>query len=306
MNGKELNMIANFSLDNFRITDTRAPHNDTDYVTVGITVGNMPPVTRTVRVGDVNNGDHHVGLGVSADIPTDHAVPVVFSYVILNSGHGDPSQIEKGAELALSTLGSKAAQAATTAAGGALGAYLGAELGTAVVPLIGTAIGAIAGWLVSGISAIVFANCDGTVAAGVNVYSSTDLISKTAAGHRITVTVQHPGTDSADGCGGNSNYYTTQTISTVASTSTVIDLNGTWAYGGVPGPVITVTGNGITVNMSAYHRPPAHGSIVDNHTVTVTFPDDKTYTGKLQAPSTIRWTNNTAWTKVAKTVAAGH
>jgi hypothetical protein len=71
-----------------------------------------------------------------------------------------------------------------------VGAALGAEIGTAVVPLVGTAIGVIAGWVVGGIGGILFANCDGVVAAGVHVYSSTDLIQKTAAGHKITETVE--------------------------------------------------------------------------------------------------------------------
>lgn len=294
-------MLANFSLDSFRITDTRSRHEDTDYVTVSIAVGGKTPVTTTRRVGDVNNGTHNVGLGVAAEIPTTGAVPVVFSYVILNSGHGNQSQIQSGVETALSALGSKAAQAATSAVGGALGATLGAELGTAVVPLIGSAIGALAGWLVGSIGGVLFANCDGVVAAGVKVHSSADLIKQTTGGHKLTETVEHRGTDSATGCGSNSKYYTTTSISTVASIATVIDLNGAWMSGGAAGPVISVTGNGITIDMSAYHRPPAHGSITGASTITVTFPDDKTYSGKLQAPNTIRWSNNSTWTK-----AAGH
>src|SRR4051794_12980690 len=119
---KEATMITNFSLDNFRITDTRSRHEDTDFVTVSITVGNKPAVTKTQSVGDVNNGTHAVGLGVSAEIPTDVAVPVVFSYVILNNGHGDHAAVQRGVEAALSALGSQAAKAATTAAGGAIGA----------------------------------------------------------------------------------------------------------------------------------------------------------------------------------------
>ena len=37
--------------------------------------------------------------------------------------------------------------------------------------------------------------------------------------------------------------------------------------------------------------------IVDASTITMTFPDDKSYTGKLTAPRTIRWSNGSAWTK---------
>lgn len=291
-------MITNFSLDSFRITDTRSRHEDTDFVTVSITVGSNPAVTKTQAMGDVNNGTHPVGLGVAAEIPTDVDVPVVFSYVILNNGHGDHATVQHGVEAALSSLGSAAAKAATSAAGGAIGAALGAQLGTAVVPLVGTAIGALAGWLVGKVGGILFANCDGVVATGIRVFSSKQLIANTAAGHKITETVEHPGTDSPTGCGGNSRYFTTSTISTVASAETVIPLAGKWASGGVPGPVMAVSGSTITVDMSAYHRPAAHGSIVDKSDISVTFPDDKTYSGILQPPNTIRWSNNSAWTKV--------
>ena len=297
-------MLTNFSLDSFRITDTRSRHEDTDYVTVSITVGTNPTVTKTQRVGDVNNGTHHVGLGVAAEIPTNKTVPVVFSYVILNNGHGSPSTVEKEAEKALSALGSKAADAASKVVASAIGAAVGEALGTAVVPLVGSAIGALAGWLVGSIGGILFANCDGVVAAGMHVYSSADLIHQTAAGHRISETADHHGTKSPDGCGGNSRYYTTTTISTVASIQTIIDLNGKWAYGGVPGPVVSVTGDGIIIDMAAYHRPPAHGSIVDPSTISVNFPDDKQYIGKLVLPGTLQWPNNSSWTKVAHAAVA--
>lgn len=77
-----------------------------------------------------------------------------------------------------------------------------------------------------------------------------------------------------------------------------IDLNGTWAYAGVPGPVISVQGSSISVDMSIYKRPTATGSILNSSEISVSFPDDTTYTGKLQPPNTIQWSNNSAWTKV--------
>lgn len=292
-------MITNFSLDSFRITDTRSRHEDTDFVTISITVGTNAAITKTQAMGDVNNGTYPVGLGVAAMIPTDVVVPVVFSYVILNNGHGDHATLQHGVESALSALGIAGAKAATTAAGGAIGAAIGASLGTAVVPILGTAIGALSGWVVGKVGNILFANCDGVVATGVHVYtSSTQLIQDTAGGHKITETVEHPGTNSPEGCFGNSKYFTTTTISTVATANTVIDLNGKWASGGVPGPAISVNGNSIVVDMSAYHRPSAHGSILDSSDITVTFPDDKTYAGKLRLPKTIEWSNNSTWTKV--------
>lgn len=85
--------------------------------------------------------------------------------------------------------------------------------------------------------------------------------------------------------------------SSTGTNNTVLNLNGKWASGGTAGPVISVSGSAIVVDMSAYHRPTAHGSIVNSTTITVDFPDDKTYTGTLQAPGTIKWSNGSSWTK---------
>ena len=83
----------------------------------------------------------------------------------------------------------------------------------------------------------------------------------------------------------------------------LFDLNGVWASGGVAEPVITVTGISISVDMSAYGRPAAHGKILGASSITVTFPDAATYTGTLQLPNTIVWSNNSAWTKAVLVLA---
>jgi phospholipase C len=58
-----------------------------------------------------------------------------------------------------------------------------------------------------------------------------------------------------------------------------------------------VHGNSIAVDMSALKRPAASGTVVNGSDISVSFPDDKTYSGVLQAPGTIRWSNNSTWTK---------
>jgi hypothetical protein len=81
---------------------------------------------------------------------------------------------------------------------------------------------------------------------------------------------------------------------------TVMDLNANWTDGSTrsariyagPGPDA-----GIKIDMSAFGRPNANGSIVDAATITVTFPDDKTYTGKLQPFTTITWSDGSNWTR---------
>jgi hypothetical protein len=80
---------------------------------------------------------------------------------------------------------------------------------------------------------------------------------------------------------------------------TTIDLNGRWTAGGPQGIVISAAFSLIAIDMSQFGRPPAHGFILDGSKISVTFPDDATYTGILQAPAMIRWSNGSAWRKVA-------
>ena len=81
-----------------------------------------------------------------------------------------------------------------------------------------------------------------------------------------------------------------------------MNLNGDWTDGSTRNAAIFVEFKSLRVDMSAFDRPAATGSIVDGSTIEVTFPDDLTYTGQLQAPNRIRWSNNSVWTKVVNTV----
>src|SRR5262245_59473749 len=80
---------------------------------------------------------------------------------------------------------------------------------------------------------------------------------------------------------------------------TLINLNGRWASGGTPGPLI---GTFLTVHLSAYNRPAACGAVVGVLRITATFPDDATYTWTLQIPDRIQWSNNSFWTKDSPTI----
>lgn len=80
--------------------------------------------------------------------------------------------------------------------------------------------------------------------------------------------------------------------------NTVFDLNGNWTDGGDRRAVILETTNSITVDMSDYHRPTAHGSIVSSFTIKVKFLDDREYTGTLELPNKLRWSNGSSWTKI--------
>jgi hypothetical protein len=100
---------ATFSLDSFRITDTRSRHNDTDYVSFTLLVrdaaGNGTPQTLKKSMGDVNNGTHAVGLSFpNVVVPTNGSV--VFNYLIVNSGHSSEGTVDN----ALETVGGSLAE----------------------------------------------------------------------------------------------------------------------------------------------------------------------------------------------------
>jgi hypothetical protein len=81
------------------------------------------------------------------------------------------------------------------------------------VPVIGTALGAIAGWLVGEVTGLLTANCDGPVAAEQPAFKGLELWNRThAPGNAFTHTTYHPGIDSAHGCGSNSQYSVTWSI----------------------------------------------------------------------------------------------
>jgi hypothetical protein len=284
-----------FAVDSFVIHNTRSLHKDTDYISASVAVAGRPALKATQKLGDLDNGTFRTAINFK-DVAVADNETAVFSYAIVNSGHTDPNAAEKTLEQAVSTLAEKGAQAAATAAGGAVGAALGASIGTAVVPLIGTALGALAGWVVSYAGKLIFANCDGAVAAAVHAYTGSQLHAGTSQGRHLGGTDHHPGTDSPAGCGSNSNYDVNWSI-LAGDIATVFELAGSWAAAGSPGPKITRSGNALTVDMSAYRRPAAHGSVIDPQDITVTFPDDATYSGKLVPPGTITWSNRSSWTK---------
>ena len=192
------NASFTFTLDSFKITDTRSRHEDTDFVSFTLLVksatGSGTPHTVKKSMGNVNNGVHSVNLSFK-NILVDPAHSVVMNYLIVNSVHKNPSEVEAGLEAA----GTKLATAGATALGGAIGS---------VIPALGTVLGMAAGFLAGKLAAIFNADCDGPVAAEQNSFTHHELVAKTAQG-KFTHTTKHPGTDSATGCGSNSVYYVT-------------------------------------------------------------------------------------------------
>jgi Ricin-type beta-trefoil lectin domain len=88
----------------------------------------------------------------------------------------------------------------------------------------------------------------------------------------------------------------------------VFNLNGNWTDGSTrsahiyQGPDCSSDCVSIMIDMSDFGRPNAKGSVLNGFAITVTFPDDNTYIGRVMPPSTntpnaIGWSNGTTWTK---------
>jgi hypothetical protein len=191
-----------FTLKSFKITDTRALHNDTDFVSVAVTVGKNPPiVVPTKSMGDVNNGTHQVNLSIP-NVLVEPGQTVAFSYAIVNSGY-NKDKIEQELKKGVSAEAPKALEEGA----GALGELLGCEQ-------CGTTIGkAASSWFTKKMVSVIFADCDGTVAAGDHTFPQAGLAKLTAGGKVVTATDDNKGTKSPFGCGGNSRYYVTWSVS---------------------------------------------------------------------------------------------
>jgi hypothetical protein len=80
---------------------------------------------------------------------------------------------------------------------------------------------------------------------------------------------------------------------------TPFNLNGRWDAGFGAARAVTIREDSgiIAADMFAFGRPTARGGVTDNSHITVSFPDDQTYTGTLVAPNRIVWSNGSVWTK---------
>ena len=176
------------SLDTFHIDNTRAWHEDTDHVAFALKIGNQMLGEPLIRhMGDVNNGDHGVGLHFGPLHIDDPALPIVFNYQILNSGNQNTETIKKAL-----TDGANALAGSSTISGNwwALAAI------------------AVGKWLIN----IIFADCDGPVAVDQIAVTGADLVNWTTGTGMYRETRVYPGTDSNVGCGSNSRYTVTWSV----------------------------------------------------------------------------------------------
>jgi hypothetical protein len=195
--------IYTFTVKSFRITDTRSLHEDTDYVSAAVSVNGKQPIKGTpVAMGDLNNGDYPVNLTIPNVVvgPND---TVAFTYAIVNSGY-EKSRLESDLTDAVGIV--------AMGAGAIGGAILGAPAAPVGGDIAGAAVGMSSGaWFTKKVMGVIFADCDGTVAAADYAWTGSAL-AKRAVGMTMTTEDNNKGTDTPDGCGRNSQYYVTWSV----------------------------------------------------------------------------------------------
>jgi hypothetical protein len=188
-----------FELNSFSVSNTRARHLDTDYAV--ITAEQEPSASildSSWGPQDVNNGDYNLPplvAGPFYSLPDDNN-EIVANYSIVNSGHSSRDDVInamlqagiQGAGAALGTFGSGSSQTNNAFGGAAGGNILGTLLN------------------------MFFANCDGVVVNDqIGPFTGGTLAAMTASGPHSEWKF-YPGTDSPAGCGSNSQYWATWTL----------------------------------------------------------------------------------------------
>jgi Clostridial hydrophobic W len=167
-------------LDQFHIDTTRAPDEDTDAISLTGQLDGQDLPTLDLSTGDVDNGDHLINLQWDP-IETDQMSHFELKFAIYNSGHANEEAFRKKLDDAL-----------TAAAG-------------AAAPLSGYASAFIV--IAKALIDLFDFDCDGLVAGDLMRASGADLAQLTINWpHIFHITRGYPGTDSAVGCGSNSQY----------------------------------------------------------------------------------------------------
>ena len=208
-----------FSVDHYHVTTTRALDADTDTAQATLGTGNWAIQTKKQVIGEIGGlstpKEGQLNLLDFEPVTVELCEAVLFNYLILNSGNADQKTIDTALVSAGTSLTSDSVSSVSKSLGAGVGAIVGIELvGSIVAPVIGSLLGSLVGYLIGKLGNIVFANCDGLVAAEQIALTGRDLHLKTANGP-LTATTTHPGTDSPTGCGSNSQYEVTWSIKRV-------------------------------------------------------------------------------------------
>ena len=209
-------------IESFHIDNTRSRHNDTDTVFLAAQASDTQFPVRSQSVGDVNNGDHGVSLNVSSAMLSDPDKVFGFSFSIYNGetnslsdvlNHALTSLLKDGVHL---TLPGTQIKSINLSAGAISGVGVAANTVGVTSLLANTST-----WYAAAAKAVaevainfVFPNCDGYVAADsvCLTHQQWNLLIDSSGNDVFRATTRYPGTNSPDGCGSNSNYTVTWSV----------------------------------------------------------------------------------------------
>jgi hypothetical protein len=198
-------LTFDFSVPSLTVKNPRSLENDTDFATIAAAVL-APDGTQIAKYGPTSKYLGHLGKGRTIDpgmaltgIDVPDGGSVLLTFVVVNRGAWE------GDSQALQDM-----DAVGNAVMGALiqGSIVGVDDDIALGPAI--ALTALVVGVLEGLS-IIFADCDGTVVSGATSIGKTELLSN-AVEQPWQMTEDYPGTDSAVGCGANSDYSVTYSI----------------------------------------------------------------------------------------------
>jgi len=207
-------------LESFHIDNTRSRHNDTDTVTLGVQLGGTKLPVLTFNAGDVNNGDHGVGLHFSTMLLSNQDRALAFTYFIYNGATNELStnlntlatslltegvqSTVKGPSFSFANLSGGITTVSATGSVGLLSLLANTSAWYAALSkvMVETAIN------------FIFPNCDGFVAGDVVSLTKQqwDENVDSQGGSVFRATMAYPGTDSQAGCGSNSAYKVTWSV----------------------------------------------------------------------------------------------
>jgi hypothetical protein len=218
-----------FDLDVINVRMMRTGHagfkdgTDTVYASISVKVKGKAVQSTSKFVGNLTGGGTNVDLGISFTLQDTDTV--YLSYSAINSSQGASSAISflqsAGSDLlnAVEKADEDAFESATGLPFSQLspkeaGALIGAQLGNYIIPGFGAVIGAIGGWLADSVGGFLFPDCDGPVALGLYVFSAPQIRAALSAqiSGPYNQTDDNPGTNSASGCGQNSDYQVSWTL----------------------------------------------------------------------------------------------
>jgi hypothetical protein len=218
-----------FTLEQFEIDNTRSRQDDTDTVTFGLQVGAFQFPVQSHYAGNLNNGVYPVNLDFGPVLIMDDKAVAVFTYEIYNGGAGSlPTSLVTLNQALLKQVVPLIEQTSglVSPSGQPLGYpnYSSGEAG-ADIPTIdpedhpgfndtsdwsGLFLEAIA----DDIGEFLFPDCDGFVVAdGIGMSKKQwDTAIDSADGITFRRTMTYTGTDSPHGCGSNSDYSVTWSV----------------------------------------------------------------------------------------------